>query len=262
MSHSINDLLHIMSRLRDPDAGCPWDVKQTFSTIAPYTIEEAYEVADAIERGDMEELRDELGDLLFQVVFHARMADEMQEFDFADVVDAICDKLVRRHPHVFGDAEFGSEEAVNAAWDEQKTRERERKAAQPISALDGVARSLPALMRAEKLQRRAARLGFDWRDTAGVMDKLREEIGELEAELASGESQAALQEELGDLLFTCVNLARHLGADAEQTLRDANGKFERRFRAMETMLAMEGNQMQETDMENLDQLWERAKQDV
>ena len=214
-------LIDIMARLRDPGAGCPWDIEQNFATIAPYTIEEAYEVADAVERADMAALKDELGDLLFQVAFHARMAEEAGHFAFADVVGAICDKMIRRHPHVFGDGgEQPDWEAIKAA---------EREANPDGSALAGVAVSLPALLRAEKLQKRAARTGFDWPDERGPLDKISEEIIEVKA----ASSDIEQSDEIGDLLFAVVNLARHLGVDPEAALRSANAKFERRFRAIE-----------------------------
>jgi len=261
MSRTIDDLRAIMARLRDPEGGCPWDCRQTFASIAPYTIEEAYEVADAIRRGDMDELRDELGDLLFQVVFHAQMAKELQEFEFADVVDAICEKMLRRHPHVFAGAEYASEAELRVAWEAQKKREREGKAEAQASVLDGVARALPALMRAEKLQKRAARVGFDWDDARGVIDKCREELVELEAELTVERDQAAIHGELGDLLFACVNLARHTGVDAEQALRQANDKFERRFHGIEQALAGAGRRIEDASLEEMDELWTQIKQE-
>ncbi len=256
MTHTVDDLLAIMQRLRDPQAGCPWDQRQTFATIAPHTIEEAYEVADAIERGDMGELCDELGDLLFQVAFYAQMAREMQEFAFADIVNAICEKMIRRHPHVFADAEYASEEELRTAWERHKEHERGGDARD--SALDGVARALPALMRADKLQRRAARVGFDWNGVSGVVRKCREELLELEDALEQADG-AAVREEIGDLLFACVNLARHAGADSEQALRAANDKFERRFRAIERLLSERGERVEEAGLEELDRLWDEVK---
>ncbi len=260
MAHSIDDLLTIMRRLRDPEHGCPWDRKQTFSTIAPYTIEEAYEVADAIDRGDIQDLRDELGDLLFQVVFYAQMAQELQIFSFAEIVNSICEKMLRRHPHVFGDAEYTTDRELRSAWDYHKQREREDKAEHDASVLAGVARALPALMRAEKLQHRAARVGFDWSDIGGVIAKCKEEISELEAELKDRRESAGVCQELGDLLFSCVNLARHAGVTAEQSLRSANEKFERRFRAMEASLTMKGRRFEDMDLQALDRLWDEVKQ--
>src|SRR5205085_1548417 len=221
MTRPIDRLLAIMARLRDPDRGCPWDREQNFASIAPYTIEEAYEVADAIERGDMSALKDELGDLLFQVVFHARMAEEAGHFAFNDVAGAIADKMERRHPHVFGDAEIASVAAQNEAWEAHKAAERHAAAAamQALpSELDGVALALPALLRAAKISRRAARIGLDWPDARAVIPKLAEEIGELEAELDRGAPAAALEEEMGDLLFAAANLARKLDIEPETAL--------------------------------------------
>lgn len=250
-----------MARLRDPERGCPWDREQNFATIAPYTIEEAYEVADAIARGDMTALKDELGDLLFQVVFHARMAEEAGLFDFTDVAAAIADKMVRRHPHVFGDAEVMSAAAQTAAWEEHKAKERAAKAAAAgaaASVLDGVARALPALLRASKIQARAGRIGFDWPNAPPVVAKLAEEIAELEAELAhhGGTDHARIEDEMGDILFAAANLARKLDIDPEAALRRATNKFERRFRALETMAAERGVGH---DLDALETLWQEAK---
>ena len=218
----IDDLLAIMTRLRDPANGCPWDLKQNFRTILPYTLEEAYEVAEAIEQDDMGDLRDELGDLLFQVVFHAQMAREQGSFDFSDVVHGICDKMLRRHPHVFAEADFADEHQVHANWEREKAAERERKGeSESAGVLDGVAQALPALVRAEKLQRRAARVGFDWDALEGVVGKVREELGECEQTAHTQADPLSRVHEAGDLLFSCVNLARHLGVDAEQALRTA-----------------------------------------
>ncbi len=255
----IERLLEIMALLRHPEKGCPWDRQQSFSTIVPYTLEEAYEVADAIERGAMDELREELGDLLFQVVFHAQMAREQGYFDFHDVVMAVQDKMVRRHPHVFGCAVVDSAEAQRRAWEEHKAEERAQ--TRPTTGLlDGVATTLPALMRAEKLQRRAARVGFDWPDTGGVLDKLREELKEVEDALDDSRGlREAVAEEVGDLLFTCVNLARHAGIDAESALRAANRKFERRFRAIEAALDGQGRRIEEVEAETLEALWDVVK---
>ena len=245
-----------MARLRDPQSGCPWDVEQDFSTLAPYTVEEAYEVADAIERDDMPGLRDELGDLLFQVVFHARMAEEAGEFDFESVADAITGKLVRRHPHVFGTDEERARGPVKGAWEQIKAAER---AAQPDdSALDGIAKALPALKRAQKLGKRASSIGFDWPDTAGVRHKIAEELAELSAAECSGKP-AEVHEELGDLLFSVVNLARHLGVDSEQALTDANAKFEARFRAMEAASQADNIDLRNQDIDGLEARWEAAK---
>lgn len=254
----IDDLLRVMECLRDPKGGCPWDREQTFETVAPYTVEEAYEVFDAIDHGDMDELREELGDLLFQVVFHAEMGREAGRFDFDDVVDTIVDKMTRRHPHVFGDAQVADAEAQTRAWEAQKADERADKG--HASLLDGVARSLPALSRAEKIQRRAARAGFDWPAAGGVLDKLEEELGELRGALAGG-GEEAVRAELGDLLFTCVNLARHLDTDPELALRRANDRFERRFRAVEDTLRNEGRDPADAALEELEARWQAAKRE-
>jgi ATP diphosphatase len=259
--HDIDELLAIMDRLRDPEHGCPWDLKQTFRTIVPYTLEEAYEVADAIEHGDWDELPAELGDLLFQVVFYARLGKEAGRFDFADVVSGICRKMLRRHPHVFGDAEFVDDASLHHAWEQAKREERA--AAGCVAApsqLDGVTRALPALVRAEKLQRRAARVGFDWPDAGGAIAKTREEFEEIGQALAEGD-RGELEAELGDLMFAMVNVTRLLGFDAEQTLRAANAKFERRFRRMEQLLAGDGPaDLAALDLEALDAAWERVKE--
>jgi MazG family protein len=260
MKHTMDDLLSIMAALRDPETGCPWDRKQSFETIAAYTLEEAYEVSDAIAHGDMQELRGELGDLLFQVVFYAQMASEQAQFDFADIVDGICGKMIRRHPHVFADADYASEEELHAAWEAEKEKERERASYKTAGALDGVARALPALSRATKLQKRAARVGFDWPDTQGVLDKCREEFTELEAAQAQADS-VAIAEEFGDLLFSMVNLSRHLQLDAEQCLRLANDKFERRFKHMERLLAGQGRAPGQVSMKEMDAAWQQVKQD-
>lgn len=259
---AMNQLLEIMQRLRDPDAGCPWDQRQTCATIVPYTLEEAYEVADAIQRGDMAELRDELGDLLFQIVFYSQIAREQGHFGFNEVVGGICDKMIRRHPHVFADAEYADDEQLRQAWEAKKAEERaDRAVSVETSQMDGVARALPALIRAEKLQKRAARVGFDWPDARGAFDKTREELDEVEAEIDSGDP-VRLQGELGDLLFAMVNVVRLLGMDAEQALSRANEKFERRFRAMERALRTRGDvRMQELSLEELDVVWEAVKRD-
>ncbi|MDH5784709.1 MAG: nucleoside triphosphate pyrophosphohydrolase [Chromatiales bacterium] len=254
---NIYKLIEVMAALRDPQNGCPWDIEQDFSTIAPYTIEEAYEVADAIERGELAELRDELGDLLFQVVFHARMAEEQGTFAFGDVVEGIVEKMIRRHPHVFADAEVADAEAQTRAWEAQKANERKEKGAQQ-GLLDGVTLGLPALSRAEKLQKRAARAGFDWPEIAPVFNKIHEEIEEVRAELA-GDDHQALQAEIGDLLFACVNLARHAGVDPEQALRSANSKFVSRFHYVERELKGQGISVDEADLAQMDALWNAAK---
>ncbi len=256
-------LIEIMARLRDPAAGCPWDVVQTFKTIAPYTIEEAYEVADAIERGDMAALKEELGDLLLQVVFHARMAEEDGQFDFQAVAAAIGDKMVRRHPHVFGGEAIGSAEAQTRAWEEHKAAERQAKAAagrrSRASALDGVAAGLPALTRAVKLQRRAARVGFDWPEPLQILDKIEEEALELKNEITAGAKPDRIEDELGDLFFALVNLARHLEADPEAALRHTNAKFERRFHAIEQSFAPTGRDLSEASLDELEAAWQAAK---
>jgi MazG family protein len=259
---AIARLLEIMARLRDPVSGCPWDREQTFATIAPYTIEEAYEVAEAIGHDDMAALKDELGDLLFQVVFHARMAEEAGAFDFAAVAAALADKMVRRHPHVFGPAEVRSAEAQTIAWEAHKAAEREaraRAAGRAASVLDGVTAALPALTRAVKLQSRAARVGFDWPDRGPVLDKIEEEIAELKAELVEGAAPERVSEEFGDLLFVIANLARHLRIDPETALRAANAKFERRFRRIEALLAERGKRPEQSDLAEMDALWDQAK---
>jgi ATP diphosphatase len=261
MTRPLDRLLAIMAQLRDPERGCPWDRVQDFSTIAPYTIEEAYEVADAIARGDQTALKDELGDLLFQVVFHARMAEEARLFAFEDVAAAIADKMLRRHPHVFGNAGIASAAAQSEAWEEHKAAERQtraRQAGMPESVLDGVALALPALLRAAKIQRRAARIGFDWPDAGPVMEKVLEEIAELTTEIEREAEPAALEEELGDILFAVANLARKLDIDPEEALRRATAKFERRFRRVELLAA---EHRIGADLDALDALWQRVKRD-
>jgi nucleoside triphosphate diphosphatase len=257
---AFTELARIMAKLRDPVSGCPWDLEQDFATIAPYTIEEAYEVADAIERGDMGELRDELGDLLFQVMFHSRMAEEQGAFALADVVRAINDKMIRRHPHVFGSGSERSAHEQTLAWEEVKAAERATKAdsAAPVSALDGVARALPALLRAEKLQKRAARTGFDWTETPPIFDKLEEEIAEVKEAIAGGDADA-IEDEVGDLLFVVANLARRLSVDPEQALRKANDKFERRFRAMEQAATAERVDFSALSLDEQEAYWQRVK---
>jgi tetrapyrrole methylase family protein/MazG family protein/ATP diphosphatase len=257
--HPIFRLVEIMARLRSPDGGCPWDLEQTFATIAPYTIEEAYEVADAIERGDLGDLEDELGDLLLQVVFHARMAEEAGAFDFADVARAINDKMVRRHPHVFGDVTHRDVAEQVRAWETIKAEERTAKAAaRPASLLDDVPSALPALTRAVKLSQRAARVGFVWPSAQEVLAKLHEEVGELEAEIAAGELDKA-RDELGDVLFVCANLARELDVDPEAALRTSNAKFVRRFKYIEAQLAAKGSSPEASDLAEMDALWDAAK---
>lgn len=262
-SKAINDLLDVMARLRDPDGGCPWDLEQDFATIAPYTIEEAYEVADAIADNDMPELCNELGDLLLQVVFHAQMAKEAGHFEFEDVANSIVAKMISRHPHVFGDGDAKTTEGVNQTWEKIKAAERAEKAEtkghERHSALDGVASALPALMRAEKLTKRAARVGFDWPSTDEVFDKLHEEIDELKAEMTANPDPERLQDELGDMLFVMANLARKIGVDPEVALRGANHKFTKRFHFIEDELARDSRTAAQSDLQEMDALWNLAK---
>jgi MazG family protein len=253
---SIDRLLQIMSRLRDPQRGCPWDLQQSFATIAPYTIEEAYEVGDAIERGDLHALRDELGDLLFQVVFHSQLAQEQGAFDFGAVVDAICDKMERRHPHVFGDASIETAQAQTVAWEAQKRRER---AAKHASVLADVPLSLPALTRANKLGKRAAQVGFEWPDVNGALAKVEEEVRELKDEVMHGSDGSAIADELGDVLFCIVNVCRYLHVDPEAALRATNAKFERRFGYVEQRLREQGRTPDQATLEEMDRLWEEGK---
>ncbi|TAM23294.1 MAG: nucleoside triphosphate pyrophosphohydrolase [Rhodanobacter sp.] len=258
--YSLADLLAIMARLRDPEHGCPWDVQQDFDSIAAYTLEEAYEVVDAIDRRDWDDLRDELGDLLLQVAFHARMAEERGLFDFADVADAISNKMIRRHPHVFGDTHYDDLDAQKRAWDEIKAAERAAKGdAHDDSALAGVSHGLPEWKRALKLQQRAAGVGFDWPDHRPVLDKLAEEVDEVRAEFDTGADPARLEDEIGDVLFVMVNLARHAGVDFSRALRHANAKFERRFRGMEALAFAEGVGMAARDLPAQEALWQRVK---
>lgn len=255
-------LLWVMARLRDPDGGCPWDLEQDFVTIAPYTIEEAYEVADAIARGDLDHLKDELGDLLLQVAYHAQMAKEAGLFDFDEVAAAIADKMIRRHPHVFGAASVDSAQAQSLAWEATKAAERQDKASEQGERhrlLDDVPLALPALTRAAKLQRRAARVGFDWPETAPVLAKIEEEIAELRAEIDARASSDRLTDEVGDLLFAVVNLARHLRVDGETALRQSNAKFERRFGAIEDSLRARGGRLEDASLDEMEALWQQAK---
>ncbi len=248
-----------MAALRTPDSGCPWDLEQTFRTIAPYTLEEAYEVADAIARGDLADLKDELGDLLLQVAFHARMAEEQGAFDFGDVVETVTAKLVRRHPHVFANADGKTAKAVEGLWERIKAEEKAgQDDAAPRGALTGVPVALPALTRALKLQNKAGRVGFDWNDARAVLAKIREEADEIEAEL-DGPNKTAAPAEVGDLLFAVVNLARHLGADPEDVLRQTNLKFERRFGSIERALTARGKTPKEASLAEMDALWDEAK---
>ena len=267
-SGDIRRLIEIMAALRDPAGGCPWDLEQTFASIAPFTIEEAYEVADAIERGGAEDLREELGDLLLQVVFHARMAEEAGLFDFGGVVEAITAKLIRRHPHVFGDARGLTSDEVKALWGRIKADEKRAKLASSANggepqeaksgALEGVPLKLPALSRALKLQEKAGKVGFDWNDVRAVLEKIKEEVAEVEAEIAEGSPQA-LASEVGDLLFAAANLARHLKVDPEAALRQANVKFERRFAHIERRLAEGGRTPESASLDEMERLWAEAK---
>ena len=265
-SRDIARLIEIMAALRDPDTGCPWDKVQTFATIAPYTVEEAHEVAEAIARNDLGDLRDELGDLLLQVVYHARMAEEIGAFAFPDVVEAITTKLIRRHPHVFGDEDARAAGATKGFWEKIKAEEKRARAARDATPpakglLDDVAPGLPALQRAVKLQAKAATVGFDWNDSRAVLAKLREEIGEIEAELGDTVDSDRAADEVGDLLFAVANLARHLAVDPDQALRRTNAKFVRRFGAIETALAAEGRTPAEASLDEMEALWQASKAD-
>jgi ATP diphosphatase len=265
-SRDIQRLIEIMAALRTPETGCPWDLKQDFGTIAPYTIEEAHEVADAIARNDLDDLKDELGDLLLQVAFHARMAQEQQAFDFGDVVQSITEKLIRRHPHVFGDTRHLTPDEVKGLWDKikaeekaERARRRATQAPQPeAGALAGIPSGLPATIRALKLQQKASKVGFDWNDPRAVLDKIREETGEIESAL-DNKDHAAAAGEIGDLMFALVNLARHLDVDADAALRATNAKFERRFRAIEVALAKRGKTPSQATLSEMDALWDQAK---
>jgi len=254
-------LLAVMAWLRDRQHGCPWDIDQTFKTIAPYTIEEAYEVADAIERDDLPALKEELGDLLLQVVYHSQMASEAGAFRFEDVAAAIAEKMVDRHPHVFGDLKIADADAQTISWEARKAAERAKKGVEPSAgALDGVARALPALLRAEKLQKRAARVGFDWKTIGPVIDKIEEELGELRSEIEAGKTdQTRITDELGDVLFAVANLARHCKVDPEAALRSTNDKFEKRFRYVEQQLAARGKKPADATLEEMEALWQEAK---
>jgi ATP diphosphatase len=261
---ALDRLLAIMARLRDPKGGCPWDLEQSFATIAPHTIEEAYEVADAIQQGDMPGLKGELGDLLFQVVFYAQMAKEADYFSMTEVIESINNKMIDRHPHVFSEEIIETAAAQTVAWETRKAAERAAAAAasgRAASVLDGVALGLPALMRAEKLQKRAARVGFDWPDTVPVLAKVREELAEVEVEIAAQAPIERVVDEIGDLLFVCANLARHLKVDPEAALRQANGKFERRFRRIEAILEAEGTKLETAGLERMEAAWQQAKRE-
>ena len=259
----MQQLLDIMRALRNPDSGCPWDLQQNFQSLIPYTIEEAYEVADAIERNDLDDIKSELGDLLFQVVFYSQLAAEQQGFDFNDVAQAISDKLIRRHPHVFAGIKVKDAKEQTKEWEKLKQQERKAKAGNnsvELSHLDDVSRTLPSLMRAEKLQKRAAREGFDWPDVSGVMAKVYEELNEVQQELdAEVQEQTKLEDEIGDLFFSCINLSRHAGVDAEHSLRKANLKFERRFRELEKKANTQGLKMHEMKPDELENLWDEVK---
>ncbi|MCT7654961.1 nucleoside triphosphate pyrophosphohydrolase [Oceanimonas sp. NS1] len=258
--YSLADLLTIMAALRDPESGCPWDLKQDFASIVPHTLEEAYEVADTIARQAWEELPGELGDLLFQVVFYARLGEEQARFNFADVVQAVSEKLVSRHPHVFGQARFDDEAAIKANWEATKAAERKERDASATSALDDIPLALPALTRAHKMQKRCAAVGFDWRELPPVVDKIREELDEVMEEVNRPEHDAdRIADELGDLLFATVNLVRHLKQEPESVLRRANDKFERRFRGVEQLLAADGRSSRDCSLEELDGYWNRVK---
>lgn len=254
----IKKLLEIMRALRDPEAGCPWDIEQDFKSIAAYTVEEAYEVADAIERDDMHDLKDELGDLLFQVVYHAQMATEKGAFNFNDVVEAICDKLVRRHPHVFGDEQVRDNEHLAQRWEEHKQAERKQKKADE-SALDGIASSLPALRWSQKLQKRAAGTGFDWPSIHPVFDKLSEELDELHVELKQEDNHERILDEYGDVLFVCVNLGKHMKVNPEEALRHANNKFISRFTIMEKLMKKDGTSFDALTLDQMEAYWQKAK---
>ena len=267
----LEKLLQIMADLRDPDDGCPWDIEQTFKSISAYTVEEAYEVADAIERDDMKDLKNELGDLLFQVVFHAQMASEQNKFNFVDVVNEINNKLIRRHPHVFGDDKTRDEAKLYSDWEKHKKKERAQKSqsdqdqnnkTQPEesnSHLDGIASAMPALRWSEKLQKRAAHHGFDWQSIKPVFDKLNEEIEELKVEIDHQDNQQRITDEMGDILFASVNLSRHLGVNPEQALRDSNRKFISRFNIVEQLLEKDGKEMEDCSVEELEDYWQKAK---
>lgn len=264
---TIDDLLYLMQRLRDPDSGCPWDIKQSYQSITSSTIEEAYEVVDAIEREDFGHLKEELGDLLFQVIFYSQLGQEDGHFNFSDIVDALTEKLIRRHPHVFpdgtllsradGEAALANDEEIKHRWEDLKAQERQQKGSSGV--LDDVPQALPALSRAAKLQKRAANVGFDWSGVAPVIDKVKEEVGELEQALAEANDES-IGEELGDMLFSVVNLVRHLKRDPEHLLRQANAKFTQRFRFIEKSLAQEGMSLEQADRELLETLWNKAKQ--
>lgn len=256
----IEKLKEIMAMLRDPEHGCPWDKEQTFETIVPYTIEEAYEVADAIEKGDMSDVKSELGDLLFQTVFYGQMATEQNEFNFDDIAETMAEKLIRRHPHVFGNSDFKNEAEIKANWEAEKAKERQQKDANQTSALDDIPTALPALSRAYKLQKRAASVGFDWPNIDGALDKVMEEINEVKVEVNSNNASTdRIADELGDLYFALTNVVRHLKLKPEQVLHQANKKFERRFRAVEQKVVQKNNSISEMSLDQLDGIWEQVK---
>lgn len=266
-TNKISQLIEIMRQLRNPDGGCPWDLKQTYKTIIPYTIEEAYEVADAIEQGDFDDLKGELGDLLFQVIFYCQLAHEEGRFEFDDVVDTVCEKLIRRHPHVFDQANFDDEASVKANWEAEKAKERAAKAnktnAKTVSIFDNVPNNLPALIRAKKLQKRCVNIGFDWPNVTGALDKVKEEILELEDELnADSQDKEKIAEELGDLMFALVNVNRHLKLDPEMTLRAANQKFEKRFKLVEQLAVQQDKTLMNMTLTEMEKLWEQAKMKI
>jgi MazG family protein len=259
--HNIEELLRVMSALRDPESGCPWDLKQDFASIVPHTLEEAYEVAETIESGDFDELKLELGDLLFQVVFYTQLAREADLFTFEDVVTGITDKIINRHPHVFEDTVYADVHEQSRAWELLKAQEKQARGIETSGTLDGVGRSLPALSRAAKVQARAARVGFDWESTAQVVPKLAEEVDELRFSIETGSEPEHQAEELGDLLFSCVNLARHLKLDPEQTLRQATRKFEHRFTQVEKLAQAQGRSLVDCNLDELEGFWDLAKKE-
>ncbi len=257
--HVIENLIEIMAKLRTPETGCPWDLKQTYQSIVPYTIEEAYEVADAIEQGDFTELKKELGDLLFQVIFYAQLAKEEGRFDFNAVVDTVCEKLVRRHPHVFTTQQFNSDAEIKANWEQEKIKERTIKAGKPLSILADIPKSMPALSQANKIQKRVAHVGFDWPDVSGAWEKVKEEVQEVEEEITQDPYSEKAAEEIGDLMFALVNVARKTKRDPEQLMRQANQKFEKRFSEVESILNNSGIALEDASLIQMDEVWEQVK---